>query len=87
MAKSLVEMAAEIVQAQAASKNMTTEELGHALQSTFKTLISLQNDETKAVSGGEVADIGIETELAKVDIAPEKSILKNKISSCFYSFS
>jgi len=71
MTKSLVEMAADIVQAQGCSKSMTLEELQDALKETFSTLQNLQAME----AGEEVPD----TESAKPAIAPEKSILKNKI--------
>ena len=71
MTKTLVEMAAEIVQAQGKSKSMTIEELQDALKETFSTLQNLQAMET-----GEEAP---NTEENKPAIAPEKSILKNKI--------
>jgi predicted transcriptional regulator len=71
MTKSLVEMAAEIVQAQGNSKNMSIEELQAALKETFTTLQSLQAME----SGEQVPD----TDDNKPAIAPERSILKNKI--------
>ena len=69
MTKTLVEMAAEIVQAQGSSKNMSIEELQEALKETFSTLQNLQAMET----GEAVAD----TEEQKPAIAPEKSILTN----------
>ena len=71
MTKSLVEMAADIVQAQGSTKNMSLEEMQLALQTTFETLQGLQNIES-----------GIATELttaATPKITPQKSILKNKI--------
>ena len=71
MTKTLVEMAAEIVQAQSSSKNMATEELQEALKETFSTLKNLQAME----SGEQIAP----AEGQKPTIAPEKSILKNKI--------
>jgi predicted transcriptional regulator len=71
MTKTLVEMAAEIVQAQGSSKTMTIEELQEALKETFSTLQNLQAMEC----GESVADTGEQ----KPAIAPEKSILKNKI--------
>ncbi len=71
MTKSLVEMAADIVQAQGSSKSMTLEELQNALKETFSTLHTLQAMET-----GEEAQ---NAEGSKPAIAPEKSILKNKI--------
>ena len=71
MTKTLVEMAAEIVQTQGNSKNMSIEELQAALKETFTTLQSLQAMET-----GEQAP---DTDNNKPAIAPERSILKNKI--------
>lgn len=64
--KSLIEMAQEIVVAQAATKTMTTEEMKVALQEAFNMLKSLEG--------------GTEVEAPKeVDIDPKKSIKKNKI--------
>jgi len=71
MAKSLVEMAADIVQAQGRSKNMTLEELQDALKETFSTLQNLQ-----AIETGEDIPNAPNVQPA---ISPEKSILKNKI--------
>ncbi len=78
MSKSLVEMAAAIVQSQSASKVMTTEEVTFALQSTYRALQELQSDETKlalVVTEGAVA----ESVVAAPGISAEKSIQKNKI--------
>ena len=71
MAKSLVELAAEIVQSQTSTKNMSMDELQTALKDTFATLQNLQKIET----GEETTD---ERE-TKADVSPQKSILKNKI--------
>ncbi|MBT8333632.1 MAG: MucR family transcriptional regulator [Desulfobacterales bacterium] len=71
MAKTLVEMAAEIIQAQGTTKDMSIEEMQSALHKTFETLQTLQ----KLESGQEVG----ETETAAPQIVPQKSILKNKI--------
>ncbi|HID70910.1 MAG TPA: transcriptional regulator [Desulfobacterales bacterium] len=71
MTKTLVEMAAEIVQAQGNSKSMSIDELQNALKETFSTLQNLQAMET-----GEAVVSQEDTQPA---IAPEKSILKNKI--------
>ncbi len=75
MNKSLVEMAASIVQSQSASQAMTTEEVTFALQSTFKALQDLQAGEIKLTAEG-IAPEGI---APGPDISPEKSIQKNKI--------
>lgn len=78
MSKSLVEMAAAIVQSQSASKVMTTEDVTFALHSTYKALQELQSDETKltlAATEGPVA----ENVSAAPGISAEKSIQKNKI--------
>ncbi|MBU0481370.1 MAG: MucR family transcriptional regulator [Proteobacteria bacterium] len=74
MSKSLVEMAAAIVQAQSSSKGMSTEEVTNALQSTFKALQDLQASETLSseVPGGE-GGAGAPV------VSAEKSIQKNKI--------
>lgn len=71
MTKTLVEMASEIVQAQGTSKDMSLEELQAALKETFSTLQSLQ-----AMENGEQVAAG---DASKPAIAPERSILKNKI--------
>ncbi|MFH7319836.1 MucR family transcriptional regulator [Desulfurivibrio sp. D14AmB] len=71
MAKSLVEMAAELVQAQCSSTSMTAEEVAQALQATYNALRGLQLDEAQgaAAAGGG----------AEPPISPEKSIQKHKI--------
>ena len=71
MAKTLVEMAAEIIQAQGSAKDMSIDEMQSALQKTFETLQGLQKLES-----GEEAE---EQSSATVQISPQKSILKNKI--------
>ncbi|MBU2489323.1 MAG: MucR family transcriptional regulator [Proteobacteria bacterium] len=70
MAKSITEMAAEIVQAQAAHASMTPEEMKDALEKVFYSLLSLKSKEE-----------GIEEtiEPAAVSLAPKKSIQRNKI--------
>ncbi len=75
MSKTLVEMAAEIVQAQAASKEMSPEEVTLALQTTFSTLSSLQKDEARLASSLE----GGGPSGSPIDLPPEKSIQRNKI--------
>ena len=79
MSKSLVEMAAEIVQAQTGSKNMSSDEIALALQSTFKTLTVLQAEECKISSGMEAGLQGLGLEDKQPAVAPEKSIQKNRI--------
>ena len=75
MNKSIVEIAADIVQSQCSGQNMSTEEITAALQNTFNALQSMQTAETNSVNAGDV-----ETGTGKkVDIDPRKSILKNKI--------
>ncbi len=71
MSKSLVEMTAEIIQSQISSKEMSTEEIKGALQDTFQTLKSLQDQE---VVGPEET----EEESAPV-MDPKKSIQRNKV--------
>ena len=76
MAKTLVEMAAEIVQSQCAGQNMNTDEVTAALQTTYKALQSLQLNETQ-VAQGSISAEGMTEAAPKV--SPEKSIQKNKI--------
>ena len=71
MSKTLVEMTAEIVQAQGTSRSMTIEELQLALKETFTTLQHLYSVET----GEPVNEEGS----TAPSISPEKSILKNKV--------
>lgn len=73
MAKTIVEMAADIVQSQCSTRNMTNEEITAALLNTFNSLQSLQAAET---TGSDAAGIAGKPEHA---VTPEKSIQKNKI--------
>ncbi|MDD5759363.1 MAG: MucR family transcriptional regulator [Desulfobulbaceae bacterium] len=73
MGKSLVEMAADIVQSQSATKSMTQDEIAASLQATYKTLQALQINE-QSNSSEELPKVSIAT-----DLTPEKSIQKNKI--------
>lgn len=75
MSKSLVEMAAAIIQSQSSSKAMTTDEVTFALQATFKALQDLQAEEVKPSIGGGASD----NSASAPDISPDKSIQKNKI--------
>ena len=72
MGKTLLEMAAGIIQAQSSSKSMDTDEITTALQTVYAKLQVLQDNELKA---GEP----IEPQSETPNISPEKSILKNKI--------
>ena len=74
MSKTLVEMAAEIVQAQSKSKPMTAEEIKQALQDTFQTLKALQGVEATGAEMEQGEGGG-----APVAIDPKKSIQKNKV--------
>ncbi|MFC1524100.1 MucR family transcriptional regulator [Thermodesulfobacteriota bacterium] len=81
MSKSLVEMAADLVQSQCASKGMTTEEIAFALQNTYKALQDLQVNEAKfaQIASGESVG-GVDDFPGRPSVAnPEKSIQKNKI--------
>ena len=73
MAKSLVEMTAEIIQSQISSKQMTTEEIKTAVSETFQALKSLQDAENGAVVDTEDDSTSIQA------LDPKKSIQKNKI--------
>lgn len=77
MAKTLVEMAAEIVQSQCSSQNMNTDEVTAALQTTYKALQVLQTNETQVAQGAITPEGLLATDAPKV--SPEKSIQKNKI--------
>ncbi|MBV5318947.1 MAG: MucR family transcriptional regulator [Desulfobulbaceae bacterium] len=72
MAKTLVEMTAEIIQSQIGSKQMSTDEIKAALNETFQTLKSLQDSE----AGGVIEN---EAEVVSQVVDPKKSIQKNKI--------
>ena len=72
MSKSLTEMAQEIVQAQAGTKQMTMEEIAASLQETFKMLKALQEHE---IGGGDAESAG----QAGPHIEPKKSIKRNGI--------
>ncbi len=76
MGKSLVEMAADLVQSQCASKAMNTEEITLALQSTFNALQVLQAGEAKQQAGISEGTAGV---VVTPGMTPEKSIQKNKI--------
>lgn len=71
MAKSLVEMTAEIVSAQINTTEMSTEDINKALNDTFKTLNGLQALEIS----GQQPDM----EQDKKIMDPARSIQKNKI--------
>lgn len=76
MAKTLVEMAADIVQSQAGNRPMSTEELTSALQSTFRALQAIQAQEAVLLAEGvQAAEEG-----AAPPLSPEKSIKKNSIT-------
>jgi predicted transcriptional regulator len=71
MSKSLVEMTAEIVQAQISTKDMTRDEIKAALNDTFLILKGLQ--------GAELSGSAPEQGESKPAMAPEKSIQKNQV--------
>jgi len=78
MAKTLTEMAVEIVQAQAGVGKMSPEEIESALQKTFSTLKSIQDLEsgkTETVEPEEASEL----EMYRKD--PLKSIQRNKVIS------
>jgi len=77
MAKTLVEMAADIIQSQCGSTAMTTEEIASSLQSTFKILQDLQSAETIS-SQESLAETGMKTKPGLTS-SPEKSLQKNKV--------
>ncbi len=80
MTKSLVEMAADLVQSQCTTKGMTTEEITFSLQSTFKALQELQLHEARIAAGAQEGMLpGDEMAMSGAGRSPEKSIQKNKI--------
>jgi predicted transcriptional regulator len=70
MNKSIIEMAADIVQAQSSARDMSQDEIKAALQEVFNTLRSLQGIESGTAAAGAEAELAI---------APAKSIQANKI--------
>ena len=78
MAKTLVEMAADIIQSQCGSTAMTTEEIANSLQGTFKTLQDLQSAEMQS-SQDVLTDPGMKTKPG-LAISPEKSLQKHKVT-------
>jgi predicted transcriptional regulator len=77
MAKTLVEMAADIIQSQCSSIGMSAEEISLSLQNTFKTLQNLQK--TESLSGPEgLSEAGLSTKPV-ASISPERSLQKNKV--------
>ena len=71
MSKSLVEMTAEIVQAQINTTEMSGDEIKAALNDTFLTLKSLQE--------AEISGQPLELAASKPAMAPEKSIQRNQV--------
>jgi predicted transcriptional regulator len=77
MGKTLVEMAADIIQSQCNSTSMTMEEIALSLQNTFKTLQGLQSVEVQASQEGMIdTEAKVKSAIA---LAPEKSLQKNKV--------
>lgn len=73
MSKTLVEMAAEIVQSQTSGSNMSTDEIKAALHNTYQTLKELQEAEVSGCAAEEKED-----KTAAV-AEPKRSIRKNEI--------
>ncbi len=71
MAKTLVEMTAEIIQSQISTKQMTTDEIKAALNETFQTLRSLHDSEN--------CQCEVEAEKTAPELDPKRSIQRNKI--------
>ena len=71
MNKSLVEMTAELVQAQINTREMSNDEIKSALHETFQTLKGLQDAESSGAP--------VEQPASKPVMAPEKSIQRNKV--------
>jgi len=77
MGKSLVEMAADIIQSQCNSTSMTAEEITLSLQNTFNTLLGLQAAEIQASHEGFSAP-GTKA-VSSINMSPEKSLQKHKV--------
>ena len=77
MGKTLVEMAADIIQSQCSSTAMSTEDIGLSLHNTFKTLQDLQNAENQATQEGNL-EPGSQVR-PNLALTPEKSLQKNKV--------
>ncbi len=77
MGKTLVEMAADIIQSQCSSVSMNAEEISLSLQSTFRTLQGLQLTESQVALVGTV-EAG-QTVKPAIALNPEKSLQKNKV--------
>lgn len=81
MAKTLTEMAAEIIAAKAARSDMNQDALNDALNATFNALAQLRNkeesqDQTETVSDASDEEMDALVELRKT---PKRSIRKNKV--------
>lgn len=79
MAKSLVEMAAEIVKAQAGIGRMSPDEIGACLQKTFQALMEIQNKEQDVKP--EETTVQEKNELEKLRRNPLASIQRNAVIS------
>ena len=77
MGKSLVEMAADIIQSQCNSTSMTAEEITLSLQNTFNTLLCLQAAEIQASHEG-ISAPGTKA-MSSINMSPEKSLQKHKV--------
>jgi predicted transcriptional regulator len=77
MGKTLVEMAADIIQSQCSSTGMTTEEISSSLQNIFNTLQNLQSVETNTSYEG-IHEAGF-NKISSLSHTPEKSLQKNKV--------
>ncbi len=77
MGKTLVEMAADIIQSQCSSVSMSAEDISISLQGTFKTLQGLQLAESQAAQEGAV-EAG-QTVKPAIALNPKKSLQKNKV--------
>jgi predicted transcriptional regulator len=81
MNKKLLELAAELVQAQASNSRMSAEEIETALMRTYNTLLKMQvaEQEGKSVEIAAVPGEGAEEAVPAQALDPSKSIQKNKV--------
>jgi predicted transcriptional regulator len=81
MNKKLLELAAELVQAQASNARMSAEEIETALMRTYNTLLKMQvaEQEGKSVEIAAIPGEGAEEAAATQALDPSKSIQKSKV--------
>lgn len=78
MSRKLVEIAADIVQAQVATRQMSSDEIATSLKQVFNTLAGIQKFEAEGVAGeAKEGDEALESKAEKAD--PKNSIQNDKV--------